>query len=131
MMKLSYLLERSLCEQVTFDPGQGLVRIVVRLLYQPELLALRLVQSALDAVRLLQPLQGQDQQVRVVFVGQGREGDRGESAALQPVYGRRVDSDGFLCCDVWAVLCDINNTTVNSASHDKSLGIHWLITPGL
>ena len=79
-----------------------------------------LVQSGLDAVRLLQPLQGEDQQVRVVFVWQGREGDRGESAALQPVHGRRVDSYGFLCCDVRAVLCDINNTTVNSITTTKS-----------
>ena len=36
----THLLKGSLCEQVTFDPGQGLVWIVVRLLYQAELLSL-------------------------------------------------------------------------------------------
>lgn len=41
------LFEGSLGEQMTFDPGQGLVRIIVRLLYQPQLLPLTLVQTRL------------------------------------------------------------------------------------
>lgn len=32
---------------MTFDPGQGLVRIVIRLLYQAQLLPLTLVQTRL------------------------------------------------------------------------------------
>lgn len=55
-------------------------------------------------VRLLQPLQGQDQQLGVVFVGQRREGDGREAPALQPVDGGGVDGDGFLSGDVGSVL---------------------------
>lgn len=42
-----HLFEGSLGEQVTFDPGQGLVRIVIGLLNQPQLLPLTLVQTRL------------------------------------------------------------------------------------
>lgn len=36
---------------MTLDPGEGLVRIVVSLLYQPQLLPLTLVQARLNASR--------------------------------------------------------------------------------
>lgn len=42
-----HLFEGSLGEQVTFDPGQSLVGIIVRLLNQPQLLSLTLVQTGL------------------------------------------------------------------------------------
>lgn len=42
-----YLFEGSLGEQVTFDPGQSLVGIVICLLNQPQLLSLTLVQTGL------------------------------------------------------------------------------------
>lgn len=41
------LLESSLCEQVTFDSGECLVRIVVGLFNQAQLLPLTLVQTGL------------------------------------------------------------------------------------
>lgn len=41
------LFKSSLCKQVTFDPGEGLMRIVVSLLYQPQLLPLTLVETRL------------------------------------------------------------------------------------
>lgn len=40
------LLEGSLCQQMSLDPGEGLMRIVVCLLNKPQLLALGLVQTA-------------------------------------------------------------------------------------
>lgn len=42
-----YLFEGSLGEQMTFDPGQSLVGIVVRLLNQAQLFSLTLVQTGL------------------------------------------------------------------------------------
>lgn len=55
-------------------------------------------------VCLLEPLQGQDQQFGVVFVGQRREGDGRESPTLQPVDSGGVDGDSFLSGDVGAIL---------------------------
>ena len=49
------LFEGSLCEQVPFDSGQGLVRVVIGLLYQPQLLSLRLVQPGLHTGKRKQP----------------------------------------------------------------------------
>ena len=89
---------------MTFDPGESLVGVVVSLLDQPELLSLALVEPALDTVGLLQPLQSQDQQLGVVLVGEGREGDGGETPGLQPVNCRRVDGNGFLRGGVGTVL---------------------------
>ena len=43
----SYLFEGTLGEQVTLDAGQRLVRVVVRLFDQPELLPLGVVQTTL------------------------------------------------------------------------------------
>lgn len=40
----THLFEGSLCEEVTLDPGQRLVGVVVSLLNQTQLLSLRLVQ---------------------------------------------------------------------------------------
>lgn len=45
------LLERSLREQVTFDPGQSFVRVVVGLLDQTQLLPLTLVQTRFHTTR--------------------------------------------------------------------------------
>lgn len=46
-----HLFEGSLGEQVTFDPGQGFVRIIIRLLYQPQFLPLTLVQTRLHTMQ--------------------------------------------------------------------------------
>lgn len=94
------LLERALRQEEALDARQRLVRVVVRLLDEGELLALRLVEAALDAVRLLELLEREDEELRVVLVRQGRERDRRELARLEPVDGRRVDGDGLLGRDV-------------------------------
>ena len=89
---------------MTFDPGESLVRVVVSLLNQPELLSLTLVESALHTVGFLQSLQSQDQQLSVVFVGEGREGYGRKPPRLQPMDRGGVDSHGLLGADVWPVL---------------------------
>jgi len=99
-----YLFKRPLRQHVTFDTRQRLVRIIVRLFNQRQLLALRLVQPIFHTVRLFQAFQRQNQQFRVVLVGQGRKGDGAEAPALQPMHGGGVDGDGFLGADVGTVL---------------------------
>lgn len=89
---------------MTLDPRQRLVRVIIRLFYQPQLFSLTLVESGLDAVGLLQPLERQDEQLRVVLVRQRREGDRGEAPGLQPVDCGRVDGYGLLWRYVGTVL---------------------------
>lgn len=44
------------------------------------------------------------QELGVVLVAEGREGDGGELARLQPVHRRRVDRHGLLCSDVRPIL---------------------------
>ena len=83
---------------------EGLVRVVVSLFNEPQLLSLALVETTLHTVGLLQPLQSQDQQLGVVLVGEGREGDGGEPTTLQPVDGGGVDGHCLLCCDVGSIL---------------------------
>jgi hypothetical protein len=80
------------------------VWIVVSLLDEPQLLTLTLIEAGLDAVGLLQPLQRQNEQLGVMLVGEGREGDGGEPAGLQPVDSGGVDGDGLLGGDVGTVL---------------------------
>lgn len=72
------------------------MRVVVRLLDEGELLSLRLVQTTLDAIRFLELLEREDEELRVVLVREGRERNRRELARLEPVHGGRVDRDGFL-----------------------------------
>lgn len=81
-----HLLEGTLGQEVPLDPRQSLMRVVVGLLHQAQLLALLLVQPHSHGVLLLQTLQGQDEQLGVVLVAQRREGDGGELARLQPVH---------------------------------------------
>ena len=80
------------------------MRVVVRLLDEAELLPLRLVQSTLHTVRLLQPLQRQDEQLRVVFIGERRERYGREAPTFQPMHRRGVDGYSLLSRDVWTVL---------------------------
>ena len=53
----SYLLEGTLGEEVSFDAAERFVRVVVGLLDQSELLSLYSVESGVDAVVFLKPLQ--------------------------------------------------------------------------
>ena len=78
--------------------------VVVGLFDETELLALRLVESALDTVCLLEALEGQDEQLGVVLVGERGEGNGGEAAALEPVDRGGVDSHRLLRCDVRPIL---------------------------
>ena len=55
------LLERALGEQETLDARQALVRVVVRLLDQCKLFALRLVETAFHRVRFFQLLQSENE----------------------------------------------------------------------
>ena len=80
------------------------MRIIISLFNQSQFLSLTLVQSTLDTVGLLQSLQSQDQQLGVVFVGEGREGDGSEPPGLQPVDSGGVDGDRLLRTDVGSIL---------------------------
>ena len=99
-----HLLEGTLREQVALDSRESLVRIVVGLLDQTQLLSLLLVQACLDGVLLLEPLQSQNEQFGVVLVVQWREGDRSELPTLQPVHRGGVDRHGLLSANVGAIL---------------------------
>ena len=90
-----HLLERALREQVTLDAAERFVRVVVRLLHEPELLSLRLVESVLHRVRLLEPLERENQQLRVVLVRERRERDVPEPPRLEPVHRCGVDGHGL------------------------------------
>ena len=98
------LLERSLREHVPLDTGQSLVRIVVRLLDERELLTLRLIETILHIVRLLQALQRENKQLGVVLVRERWKRDWRESTRLQPMHGRRVDGHSLLRRNVRTVL---------------------------
>lgn len=68
-------------------------------------LLIKLVVFKLDLpVRLLEPLQGQDEQFGVMFVGQWRERDGRESPTLQPVNSGGVNGYRLFSCDVGAIL---------------------------
>ena len=73
------LLECSLSQQLSLDPGKSLMRVVVSLFDQAKLLSLTLVQAALHTVGLLQSLQGQDEQLGVMLVGERWKGNRRKS----------------------------------------------------
>ena len=44
----AYLFECPLCEEVTFNPRECLMRVIIRLLYQSQLFSLGLIESTLD-----------------------------------------------------------------------------------
>lgn len=55
-------------------------------------------------VCFLEPLQGQDEQLGVMFVGQGRERDGGEPPTLQPMNSGGVNGHRLFSCDIGAIL---------------------------
>lgn len=65
---------------------------------------LRLVETWLDRIGLLQALQSQDEQLGVMLVGEWREGYGREASRLQPMYGCCVHGDSLLGWDVRTVL---------------------------
>mmetsp|Transcript_6161 Transcript_6161/g.24641 ORF Transcript_6161/g.24641 Transcript_6161/m.24641 type:complete len:696 (-) Transcript_6161:121-2208(-) len=100
----AHLLEGALREQVALDAAECLVRVVVRLLDEAQLLALVLVEANGEAVDLLEALERQNEQLGIVLVAERREGDRRELAALEPVHGGGVDGHRLLGRHVRAVL---------------------------
>lgn len=94
------LLERALSEEQPLDARERLVRVVVRLFDESEFLALRLVETTFDRVGLLELLEREDEELGVVLVREGREGDRSELARFEPVDRGGIDGDGFLGRDV-------------------------------
>lgn len=78
-----HLLEAAVGEQVPLDALQRLVRVVIRLLHQAQLLALVLVEPHRHHVLLLEPLQRQDEQLGVVLVVERREGDGREPEEIE------------------------------------------------
>ena len=118
------LLERTLGEKQSLDTRQALVRVVIRLFNERQLLTLRLVEAALDRVCLLQLLEREDEELRVMLIVEGpvrvivvskkmgearsrndlRERNRREFAALEPMDRCSVDCDSLLSADVRAVL---------------------------
>ena len=67
--------ESSLCQQVTLDTRQGFVRIVVSLFNETQLFTSSTVETNLKSQSLLEPLEGKDEELGVVFVGERREWD--------------------------------------------------------
>mmetsp|Transcript_4532 Transcript_4532/g.13244 ORF Transcript_4532/g.13244 Transcript_4532/m.13244 type:complete len:1314 (+) Transcript_4532:2393-6334(+) len=100
----AHLLEGALREEVALDAVERLVGVVVGLLDEAQLLALGLVEPRLDGVVLLEALEREDEELGVVLVGEGREGDGRELAALEPVHGRGVDGHRLLGAHVGPVL---------------------------
>ena len=76
------------------------MRVVVGLFDEGELLTLRLVETSLDGIRLLELLESENEELRVVLVGERGEGDRSELARFEPVNRGGVDGDGLLGRDV-------------------------------
>mmetsp|Transcript_8674 Transcript_8674/g.16832 ORF Transcript_8674/g.16832 Transcript_8674/m.16832 type:complete len:225 (-) Transcript_8674:2158-2832(-) len=89
------LLEGTLGQQVTLDTGQGLMGVVVCLLYKTKFFTLRLIQSHFHRVGFLESLQRKNEEFRIVFVREGRERDRRELPTLQPTHTRGVDRHCF------------------------------------
>lgn len=98
------LLECPLGEEEPLDPGETLVWVIVSLLDEGELFPLRLVETSVYRVGLLELFEGEHEKLGVVLVREGREGDGGEFPGLEPVNGRGVDGDGLLRADIGSVL---------------------------
>lgn len=129
------LLEGTLSKKQTLDTGQAVVRVVVRLLDQGQLFTLRLIETTLNTVGLLELLKGENKKLGVVLVGQGREGDRSELATLKPVNGRPVDGHTVLWQDVGtvlqvAVLTLLLGLQVQTSQSSKVLARHRLVNCG-
>lgn len=80
--------ERSVAEQMSLHSGESFVWIIISLLNKTELITLGLVESRLYTVGLLEALETEDKQLRIILVIQRREWDVNELARLKPVYER-------------------------------------------
>jgi len=69
------LLEGTVAQQVPLNSRKRFVRVVVSLLNQPQLLSLRLVETGLDAVCLLEALEAENEDLCVVLIVQRWERD--------------------------------------------------------
>mmetsp|Transcript_30637 Transcript_30637/g.99608 ORF Transcript_30637/g.99608 Transcript_30637/m.99608 type:complete len:435 (-) Transcript_30637:2259-3563(-) len=100
----AHLLEGSLREEVPLDARQRLVRVVVRLLDEAELLALLLIESHRRGEPLAQPLEREHEQLGVVLVRQRRERDGRKLARLKPVHRGGVNRHRLLRSHVRPIL---------------------------
>mmetsp|Transcript_45139 Transcript_45139/g.81181 ORF Transcript_45139/g.81181 Transcript_45139/m.81181 type:complete len:277 (+) Transcript_45139:4424-5254(+) len=89
---------------MSLDAGERLVRVVVSLLHQTQLLSLLLVQPRLHGVLLLEPLQCQNEQLGVVLVIQRWERNGRELSRLEPVHSCSVDGNCLLSAHVRSIL---------------------------
>lgn len=79
------------------------MRVVVCLLDQGQFFSLRLIQSTVNRVCLLELFEGEDEQFRIVLVRERWEGDWGELSRLQPVHSTGIDGNSLLGRDVWTI----------------------------
>ena len=93
------LLERALGEQETLDTRQTLVRVVIGLLNQCQLLTLRLIQATLDGVRFLQFLEGKDEEFGVVLVILGTAANANQWHYLECKTPVRTGRESARTCD--------------------------------
>ena len=100
----TYLFERSLCEQMTLNTRKSFVRIIISLFNQAQFFTLRLIQSALHTVCLLQSLKSQDQKLCVILVRKRWEGYGCESPAFQPMHSGSVYGNSLFSCNVRSIL---------------------------
>jgi hypothetical protein len=63
--------------------AESLVGVIVRLLYETQLLTLRLVQPTLHTVGFLEALKGKNEQLGVMLIVEGREWDGCKLAAFE------------------------------------------------
>ena len=73
---------------MSLHSGESFVWIIISLLNKTELITLGLVESRLYTVGLLEALETEDKQLRIILVIQRREWDVNELARLKPVYER-------------------------------------------
>src|SRR5579859_2228668 len=79
------------------------MRSIIRLFNQSQFLTLTLIQTTLDAIRLLQLFQRQRQQLGIMFIIERRERNRLESSCFKPMNRHRIYSDTFFGRNVWPI----------------------------
>ena len=98
------LLESAHGEKMPLDATQSFVRIVVSLFNETQLFTSSTVETNLKSQSLLEPLEGKDEELGVVFVGERREWDGSKLPAFKPVHSGGVDCNCLLGTDVRTIL---------------------------
>jgi hypothetical protein len=95
--------ERSMTEKMPFYSGKSLVRVIISLFDETQLLPLRLVKSRLHTVRFFESLETKDKDLSVILVIKRREGDVHELTSLKPVNGSCENCDCLFRSHIWAI----------------------------